>query len=372
MIKNSKYYIFGAHSRAQTLAVYLRTINPENTLCAYLVDNDEANMQLMEDTEVLRLESTPELDTDVPVYIGTRGVYHEAVTAKLKELGFTDIRPVTVALDMELRNEFLKRYYAEQNRTYRKLEMLSANNASCQEIPDMCKSDKATSALYVVKSIYDQVLSQDLVLSEAEKLIQVGTALTDIRLTEAAVFDNAGENISAKNKQFCELTALYWIWKNATEDIIGLEHYRRYFILPEDWQQRMRSNDVDVILPVPLYVAPSVEANYKFRHDPSDWEYMLEYLQEKLPEDYTKAAEFFSSTSLYCPCNMFIMRREVLDEFCSWLFPILFAVEEHGGIKENAYFNRYPGFISERLMTYYFETRRGKYNLVYCDKNFLS
>ncbi|MBP3805777.1 MAG: DUF4422 domain-containing protein, partial [Oribacterium sp.] len=58
-------------------------------------------------------------------------------------------------------------------------------------------------------------------MSPEEKVIQVGTSLAD-REIEAAFFDDKNDNISDKNKQFCELTALYWIWKNATEDIVGL------------------------------------------------------------------------------------------------------------------------------------------------------
>ena len=41
--------------------------------------------------------------------------------------------------------------------------------------------------------------------------------------------DNTGENISSQNKEFNELTGLYWMWKNTNDEYIGLSHYRRYF-----------------------------------------------------------------------------------------------------------------------------------------------
>jgi hypothetical protein len=68
---------------------------------------------------------------------------------------------------------------------------------------------------------------------------------------------------------------------------------------------------------------------------------------------------------------MFIMRKNVLDDLCTWLFPILDSVVAHGGQKEDSYLNRYPGFISERLITFFFEKYLGKYKVVYADKNFL-
>ena len=65
------------------------------------------------------------------------------------------------------------------------------------------------------------------------------------------------------------------------------------------------------------------------------------------------------------------MKRHVLNDLCSWMFPIIDAVVEHGGEKEDNYMNRYPGFISERLITYFFESKRDKYNIAYANKNFL-
>ena len=60
------------------------------------------------------------------------------------------------------------------------------------------------------------------------KPIQVGAALTSRRLSGMQP-DNEGDNISEKNKSFCELTAQYWAWKNSSSDYVGFFHYRRYF-----------------------------------------------------------------------------------------------------------------------------------------------
>ena len=227
-----------------------------------------------------------------------------------------------------------------------------------------------TAGIYVASSIYDKPLQDSYTFIKEEIVLQVGAALTAKRISPKAVTDCEGENISNRNKQFCELTGLYWVWKNAREDYVGLVHYRRHFLLPDNWTERMEANRVDVILPVPLYVAPSIAGNYMERHIASDWNYLMEYFSTNLPKEYDAAERIFSG-NLYSPCNMIIASKEVLGQLCEWMFPILFAVAEHGGEKEDPYLNRYPGFISERLITYFFESRREKYRVVYANKNFL-
>ncbi len=383
-----KIYIFGAHSRAQTLATYMCYLDKDIHIEAYFYDNDEENPERIGEVPVFRLNKHTDihalnLSLDYPIYLGTRGVFHERITEVLKRIGFKVIKPVTVEMDLTLRNQYLEKYYTSIGREFIKLDKLkglpsstSANagliNSSLTNI-NFGLTNEISASIYVVKSPFDKPLQQEYSLASYERQIYAGAVFAENSpdlLPENALRDDTGDNISAKNKQFCELTALYWLWKHAGEDIIGLAHYRRHFLLPQDWKERMLNNQINVILPTPLYVAPSVEENFKSRHDPSDWEFMMQYLKNNHPEDFQSANKFFKG-NLYSPCNMFVMKREVLDALCTWLFPILFQVANHGGQKEDSYLNRYPGFISERLISLFFEINRSRFNLVYADKNFL-
>ena len=372
----NKIYIFGAHSRAQTLAAYLCFLDEDIHIEAYFYDNDEKNPENIGEIPVFKVNGTMDINAlnlslDYPVYIGTRGIFHKKITEMLTEIGFKVIYPVTVEMDLMLRNQYLEKYYSSIGREFIKLDKLQEFPVSAFKDSEMI--NKISASVYTVKSPFDRPLQQEYSLASYEKEIYAGAVFAEKffhLLPEDSLRDDAGDNISAKNKQFCELTALYWIWKHAGEDILGLVHYRRHFLFPKNWKERMLNNQVDVILPVPLYVAPTVEENFKSRHDPSDWEFMMQYLKDNFPEDYQAACRFFKG-NLYAPCNMFVMKREVLDALCGWLFPILFKVAEYGGEKDNSYLNRYPGFISERLISLYFEINREKFKLVYADKNFL-
>lgn len=359
-----KIYIVGAHSRARTLAAYFRYLYPDTILKAYLVDNEEENPEVVDGVPVIHIDKDTRPDTDCAVFIGTRGVYHQKLEEKLAALGFHAIYPVTAELDSGIRKKYLKKYFKEKGRDFCLIDDMGVTkNVFCT-----CQN----AGIYVAKSVYDKPLKQEYKSACYEKEIQVGAALTGERLGNDILTDSTGDNISAQNRQFCELTGLYWIWKHAGEDIVGLVHYRRHFLLPEDWKERMQYHHIDVILPIPLYVGPSLAENFKLRHDPSDWDNMMEYLKEHNVSEYSQAEKFFSRTNLYSPCNMFIMRKEVLDTLCTWLFPILFASADCGGIKKDSYLNRYPGFLSERLITFFFEKYREKYKIVYADKNFLA
>lgn len=111
-----KIYIAGAHSRAQTLRVYLQYLYPDIQIESYLVDDMTENDSVVGDIPVFMIKEG--LHTDYPVYIGTRRINHPKLIEELKSVGFSEIIPVTVDLDIQLRNEFIRKIYAEQGKKF--------------------------------------------------------------------------------------------------------------------------------------------------------------------------------------------------------------------------------------------------------------
>lgn len=364
LVQIKKAYIVGAHSRGQTLKNYLASIYPAIDIVAFLVDDTSCNPAYVEGIPVCGLDDVCELDKRAAVFIATKGIYHASIEKQLEEHGMRDVIPVTVEVDNYLRNTYIRKEYQGKGRPFIKLEEISANIAQDAQTT-------AEGTIYMAQSVYDKPVTGRIPNVNYITPIQVGAALTDRRLYKNILTDSCGKNISEKNRQYSELTAMYWMWKNAGEEFLGLCHYRRHFILPDNWAALMKNMKIDAVLPVPSYAAPNIEENYKARHEGDDWVFLMQYLKTEYPEDYRIAVEVFSG-QLYSPCNMFITRKNILDELCEWLFPILSVVEEHVGEKEDVYQNRYLGFISERLITLFFEKKKNLYYIVYADKIFLN
>ena len=365
----SSYYIFGAHSRGQTTSVYLKALYPERKFLGFLYANEEKNPDCIDGNPVIKLrEGLEGLDLNAAVYIATRGIYHNDISKGLEKCGFKEIIPVDMELDIELRNRFIPDYFKKLGRDFTRLESVidMAENA------EACNSFEGRDSVYVVRSAVDSPLSKDVPLRSFEKYIQAGSALTDLKVGSCDLFDSTGDNISDKNYQMCELTAMYWIWKNIDKDIVGLEHYRRRFILPENWSAAFTEGGIDVILPVPLYVHPSLTGNFCQRHVDKVWNAMFDSIKCLYPEQYQEAKDFFDNTAAYSPCNILIARKSAFDDMCAWLFPILFDVMDSVGHIDDTYQNRYPGFVSERLITFYFYMKRQELKVAYADKTFLA
>lgn len=101
--------------------------------------------------------------------------------------------------------------------------------------------------------------------------------------------DDTGDQISEKNLFYCELTGIYWLWKNVKCDIIGICHYRRYFTR----QEKLLDKDYieKTIQKYPIMIPNSSCVNeadafchYAKRHNGKDLELCREIIQKKYPE----------------------------------------------------------------------------------------
>lgn len=184
--------------------------------------------------------------------------------------------------------------------------------------------------------------------------------------------DDTGVNISDKNPNYCELTGLYWAWKNLKSSYLGLAHYRRYFASKKSgdkWDCIASGSDIekalskaDIILPVKRnYFIETNYAQYVHAHNAADLDITRKIIQEKYPE-YISAFDSSMKRTSGHRFNMFVMRRDLADEYCSWLFDILFELEKRLDISSyNAYDARVFGFVAERLLDVWLETRKIRY-----------
>ena len=166
--------------------------------------------------------------------------------------------------------------------------------------------------------------------------------------------DDTGDNISEKNPFYCELTGMYWIWKNVQCDIVGICHYRRFF---GKNQKLMKSNDMekalkkyDILIPKTLTTnEENVYEHYAVRHHSKDLDLCREVIEEKYPE-YLAAFDYTMLTNLISMGNMWITHKGIYDSYCEWLFGILFEVEKRIDLSTyEDYQKRVFGFLSERL-----------------------
>jgi hypothetical protein len=166
------------------------------------------------------------------------------------------------------------------------------------------------------------------------------------------ISDRAGKNISAQNHIYAELTALYWIWKNTPDEILGLCHYRRFFKISEP-EIRALVAAGKVILPPGYRLKWQVDRQFMRVHGERVWTLTLEILRAKYPALSSRAPQIFSGNRLYRH-NMFIAGREFVEAYCAFLFDVLFELQPSAGsLQFDDYQQRYGGFVAERLLTLY-------------------
>lgn len=151
--------------------------------------------------------------------------------------------------------------------------------------------------------------------------------------------DNTGENISIKNPYYCELTGLYWAWKNLEADYIGLAHYRRHFKGAQSGREKFDRvlgcaetetilQEYKIIVPTKRrYFIESLYSHYGHTHYAEHLDMVLDIIKKICPEYQNSCERVYRQTYGYM-FNMMVMEKEYLDNYCTWLFAILTELEK--------------------------------------------
>ncbi|SFJ70754.1 DUF4422 domain-containing protein [Jannaschia pohangensis] len=214
--------------------------------------------------------------------------------------------------------------------------------------------------------------------------IQVGAANSDLKLD--MIGDDTGDNISARNPAYCEMTGIYWAWKNDRKsDVFGFMHYRRFFDFRSEPSRQIDQHGLmyhpqldeslikkygltrdviekvmdgcDMLVPAPFDVRGAGPANLRVHYETAphhhieDLDLAGRILGELSPEYVPYFDKAMSGRLLY-PNNMFLFTREVFEEYCSWIFPILERLDAEIDVSEYSWQEaRAVGYIAERLLT---------------------
>lgn len=195
--------------------------------------------------------------------------------------------------------------------------------------------------------------------------------------------DIGKDNISEKNSSYCELTALYWAWKNTEFDILGLCHYRRYFsknkheffdnfknIIDAKTIDRLL-NKADVIVPKIIKLNKTIYQHSIAHYDDGHMDITRKVISSKYPE-YLNAFDTVMNSKKAHFFNMFIGKKDFINNYLKWLFSILSEVEKIYVFDcPDPRSKRVFGYISESLLDVYLLTNNIKYierDLVYLER----
>lgn len=209
--------------------------------------------------------------------------------------------------------------------------------------------------------------------------VQVGREINEN--IEGYQYDNKGENISNKNPYFCELTGLYWAWKNLDADYIGISHYRRHFCMKRKNMFNKKEDKIntvitkkeiekilentEIILPKKRkYYIENLYSHYNHTMHIEPLNETRKIIDEKYPKYLEEFDKLHKRTSAHM-FNMFIMKKEILNNYCTWLFDILFELEKRIDVTQYDKFHaRFFGRISELLLDIWINTNNLNYKEV--------
>lgn len=354
--------IFGAQGYAYGAYEALKRLYPRRVIPCFLVSAMGDNASVLGNIPVRELaafssELTSEEKRSVEVLIATPENVQPEIEESLENYGFKYHR----RLDSQRWSDLMKMFHIKLDR-FLPLSALPVGY------------NMPFTRIYMAKSHKDRPLKKAPALPDYTYPIQVGAANCGVKLAD--ITDNKGENISEKNVNYSELTGLYWIWKNKlcmagtpegeNEQFFGLAQYRRMLDFSGDDLLRLVDNDVDVVLPYPMPYEPDIHAHHKRYLKDADWKALLAALRKLQPE-YADAFPGVLQQQYLYNYNVILAKKQVLREYCAWLFPILELAEELSVPKGSERADRYIGYMGETLETLYFMKNVDRLNIVHTE-----
>ena len=371
-----KMIIFGAQGYALGTYKAIKTVYPDKEILCFLVSKvgglDPESLEGLPVRELAPFSAllSDEEKKETEIIIATPENIQPEIEELLNGYGLINHSRLTAA-----RWDELNTLYHEKFGRFKPLKTMKLDENVVSDISFSIEKCNSEINIYMAKFFKDKVLKDNPVLPNYMIPIQVGAELTDARVAD--VLDNQGENISKKNVNYCETTALYWMWKNRLEDksendvkYFGLAQYRRMFTFTDEDIRKIFSNDVDVVLPYPMPYAPDINAHHNRYLQDVDWNAMLTALREISP-DYAETFKNILKQQFMYNYNVILAKKNVLRDYCSWLFPILERTEELSDPKGCDRADRYIGYMAETLETLYFMYNADRFKIAHaCCKLF--
>lgn len=293
----------------------------------FVVGGLEGNPSEIDGVPVRTAQALPK---DTAVVVCVTELLHREILESLREKGFHRVFPLTC------HEEFL---------------LMSAYFRGIGKFPVLPRSmdEPVELGLYEVRNHRDKPLAAPPALLPFERSIQAGAALVPERV--AQLTDDTGENISRKNRQYCEMSATYWVWKNTHHAWKGIEHYRRHLLVrPEQLH-----GDVDAVLPLPYLCYPNTVAQFRRFVSEAVLQAMLKALKTLHPDRFEDYRAILYGPYQYT-YNLVCARAEVFDDYCRWFFEITEYMEGMAGEAPELESTRALSYVAEALTNLYFQS----------------
>lgn len=414
--KYEKILIFGGHLIARELYQYFKFHHMEEKVVGFAVSSTDNNPSDIEGVPVKAIEEYTEMPIDISIMLAVPEKFFVEIRESLHRQGYSNMIEIgNFGLAM-LENQDVISYLQKYHPWMEAVQ--DANEALCVEVKihqnkmklmplaaypldvkardclkiiekdswlyELLVSEKSLRKttcrentyvkkpkleIYVVHSPMDLRVAGKSSYREWEKPILGGAVFSrgELAVLSAAgaggIGDNRGDHISGKNREYAEVTAIYWVWKNCSAEYKGISHYRRKYLLNKEDIRDIMEERFDVVVTVPRLVLPDVRIWFSrvSRLAEEDLD-LIERTVYGLYPDYKEDMGRFLAGHILYPNNMMIARSDIYDAYCTWLFSILEYIETEDCYKGLRKKQRYAAYTAELLTSLFLMYHRNKFN----------